>query len=266
MTLLQALVLGAVQGLTEFLPVSSSGHLVLANYYLGWGEQLPPYVTFATNTGTLLAVLLALRRDVGLALAGFFRGLGSATARRGEGWKLALLVIVASVPTMLIGLLLKDAFDELNAALPVSLALIVTGFILWFTPKTGPKDDARQLGWWDAVVAGLAQGLAIFPGVSRSGTTIAALLWRGASNELAPRLSFLMYLVASAGVAVLTLPDLRASRLEPSIFAAMFLSSFAVGYLSLLWLFRVLRRGQFRYFAPYLWLVAAVTLVTLALR
>jgi undecaprenyl-diphosphatase len=266
LTLLQALVLGAVQGLTEFLPVSSSGHLVLANYYLGWGEQLPPYVTFATNTGTLLAVLLALRRDVGLALSGFFRGLGSAPARRGEGWKLALLVIVASVPTVLIGLLLKGAFDELNAALPVSLALIVTGFILWFTPKTGPKDDARQLGWWDAVVAGLAQGLAIFPGVSRSGTTIAALLWRGASNELAPRLSFLMYLVASAGVAVLTLPDLRASRLEPSIFAAMFLSSFVVGYLSLLWLFRVLRRGQFRYFAPYLWLVAAVTLVTLALR
>lgn len=266
MTLLQALVLGAVQGLTEFLPVSSSGHLVLANYYLGWGDSLPPYVTFATNTGTLLAVLLALRRDVGLALAGFFGGLGSASARRGEGWKLALLVVVASVPTLLIGLVLKDAFDELNAALPVSLALIVTGFVLWFTPRTGPKDEIRQLGWGDAIVAGLAQGLAIFPGVSRSGTTIAALLWRGASSELAPRLSFLMYLVASAGVAVLTIPDLRASRLEPGVFAAMFLSSFVVGYLSLLWLFRVLRRGQFRYFAPYLWLVAAVTLIALALR
>jgi undecaprenyl-diphosphatase len=150
--------------------------------------------------------------------------------------------------------------------LPVSLALIVTGFILWFTPKTGPKTSARQLTWRDALIGGLAQGLAIVPGISRSGTTIATFLWRGASNDLAPRVSFLMYLVASAGVAILTIPEMRLSGVEPGVFLAMFLSSFVVGYLSLLWLFRILRRGQFRYFAPYLWLVAGVTLVTLALR
>ncbi|MBS3966018.1 MAG: undecaprenyl-diphosphate phosphatase [Truepera sp.] len=265
MDLLQATVLGIVQGLTEFLPVSSSGHLVLANYYLGWGETLPAYVTFATNTGTLLAVIIALRHDVWQALSGFVRGLVSAEARRTEGWALALVVMIASVPTVLIGLLLRPYFEIFNSVVPVSLALIVTGLILWFTPKTGPKGDARKLTVADALVAGLAQGLAIFPGISRSGTTIAALLWRGSSTSLAPRVSFLMYLVASVGVAVLTIPEVRGGELELAPFIAMLLSSFVVGYLSILWLFSVLRRGKFRWFAPYLWGVAALTLAHVVL-
>lgn len=265
MDLLQATLLGIVQGLTEFLPVSSSGHLVLVNYYLGWGETLPAYVTFVTNTGTLLAVLIALRRDVWQALSGFVRGLVAAEARRTEGWALALAVIIASVPTVLMGLLLRPYFESLNSVVPVSIALIITGLILWFTPQTGPKSDGRKLTFVDALVAGLAQGLAIFPGISRSGTTIAALLWRGSSNTLAPRVSFLMYLVASVGVAVLTVPELSAAELEPAPAFAMFATSFGVGYLSILWLFGVLRRGKFRWFAPYLWGVAALTLARVAL-
>lgn len=265
MDLLQATLLGIVQGLTEFLPVSSSGHLVLANYYLGWGETLPAYVTFATNTGTLLAVIIALRHDLWQALAGFARGLVSAEARRAEGWALALAVMIASVPTVLMGLLLRPYFEGLNSVVPVSIALIVTGLILWFTPQTGPKSDARQLTVVDVLVVGLAQGLAIVPGISRSGTTIATLLWRGSSTALAPRLSFLMYLVASLGVAVLTIPELSAAELEPAPVLAMFATSFGVGYLSILWLFSVLRRGKFRWFAPYLWGVAAFTLAHVAL-
>ena len=97
MDALQAIVLGIAQGLTEFLPVSSSGHLVLANYFLGWGDSLPLYVDIATNTGTLLAVLVFLWRDVKSAFAGFFAGLTSAEARRGPGWRLALLVLVGVV-------------------------------------------------------------------------------------------------------------------------------------------------------------------------
>ncbi len=265
MDLLQATLLGIVQGLTEFLPISSSGHLVLANYYLGWGEILPAYVTFATNTGTLLAVIIALRRDVWQALAGFARGLVSAPARRAEGWALAVGVIIASVPTILIGLLLRPYFESLNSVVPVSLALIATGLILWFTPQAGPKGGARQLTVVDALVVGLAQGLAIMPGISRSGTTIAALLWRGSSTALAPRFSFLMYLVASLGVAALTIPELSAAELEPAPALAMFVTSFGVGYLAILWLFSVLRRGKFRWFAPYLWGIAALTLAHVAL-
>lgn len=266
MTLVQSIVLGTVQGITEFLPVSSSGHLVLANYYFGWGEQLPAYVTFATNTGTLLSVLIALWGDVWRAASSFVRGLVSAEARREEGWAMAIWVIVASIPTTLMGLLLRPVFEDLNAVVPVSLALLATGFILWFAPKTGPKEDARAISARDAILSGLSQGLAVFPGVSRSGTTISAMLWLGMSKELAPRFSFLMYLAASVGVAILTVPEVASAELELAPFIGMLISSFVVGYLAILVLFRVLRRGQFRLFAPYVWGVALLTLALFYLR
>lgn len=266
MTLFHATVLGIVQGLTEFLPVSSSGHLVLTNYYLGWGSGLKLWVDIATNTGTLVAVLIYLRRDVATAVTGFVAGLGSAEARRRDGWRLALLVLVGSIPTAIIGLGLKNVFDRLNAPVPVSLALIVTGFILWFAPKSGPKREIGQVTFLDAFIGGIAQGLAVIPGISRSGITIATFLGRGTDAELAPRLSFLMYLVVSVGVTVLGVKDVQAAHIGLGPVIAMFVASFVTGYLALMVLFAVLRRGRFRAFSPYLWAVAAFTLIHVALR
>lgn len=264
MTVLQALVLGIVQGLTEFLPVSSSGHLVLAHYFLGWGDSLPLYVDIATNTGTLLAVLVFLWRDVRTALGGFLRGLGSSAARREPGWRLALLIIVGSIPTATIALLVKPVFERLNSPLPVAIALAVTGFVLWFAPRSGPKHEVRQVTFLDALVAGIVQGLAVVPGISRSGSTIAALLWRGVDKALAPRLSFLMYLVVSLGVAVLGAKDVLDAEVELAPLLTMLAVSFAVGYGALLLVFTVLKRGRFRVFSPYLWGVSAFTLAYLA--
>lgn len=265
MSVLQATVLGIVQGLTEFLPVSSSGHLVLAHYFLGWGDSLGLWVDIATNTGTLLAVLVYLWRDVRLALSGFFRGLASGAARREPGWRLALLVLVGSVPTAVIALLFKPVFERFNAPLPVALALAVTGFVLWFAPREGRKHEVAAVTFLDAVWAGVVQGLAVIPGISRSGTTISALLWRGADKGLAPRLSFLFYLVASFGVAILGAKDVVAAEVELLPLAAMLVSSFVVGYLALRVVFAVLRRGRFRAFSPYLWALSAFTLAHLAL-
>lgn len=267
MTVLQATILGVVQGLTEFLPVSSSGHLVLVNYYLGWGENLPAYVTFATNTGTFLAVLLALRSDVWMALRGAVAGIVNAEARRAEGWRLALLVIAGSVPTAMIGLSLRNVFEALNAPIPVSVALAVTGVILWTAPRPAftktrtAKVTAHDLTFRDAVLAGIVQGLAVVPGISRSGSTIAALMHLRTAGPLAARLSFMMYLVASAGVALLGFPEMAASDLELGPLVAMTAASFATGYLSILAVFSVLRQGQFKWFAPYLWVIAATTLI-----
>jgi undecaprenyl-diphosphatase len=115
---LQALILGMIQGLTEFLPISSSGHLALASWFFGLqqGEaDMALAIGIATNTGTLLAVLLALRKDVALALSGFVRGIYSAEARKSEGWRLALLVIAGCIPTAIIGLLFRDSFEALAA-------------------------------------------------------------------------------------------------------------------------------------------------------
>lgn len=263
MTLLQALVLGLVQGLTEFLPVSSSGHLVLANYFLGWGDSLPLYVDIATNTGTLLAVLVFLWRDVASALGGFIGGLTSAQGRQRPGWRLALLILVGSIPTALIGIGLKGVFERLNAPLPVAIALAVTGFILWFAPRSGPKHEVKDVTFKDALIAGIAQGIAVIPGISRSGTTIATLLGRGVDKDLAPRLSFLLYLVVSFGVALLGVREIGEAEIGALPLVVMTAASFAVGYVALLLVFSLLRRGQFRIFSPYLWALSAFTLLYL---
>jgi undecaprenyl-diphosphatase len=261
---LQAAILGVVQGLTEFLPVSSSGHLVLAATWFGFqakGESLELAVDIATNTGTFLAVLVALRRDVWSAASGFLRGLVSPAARREDGWRLAWLVILGSIPTAGIGLALRGVFETLNAPVPVSFALVVTGLVLWTAPTRGARREARELTWRDALVAGVAQGLAVVPGISRSGSTISALLWRDVDAAAAARLSFLLYLVASAGVAVLGVTEVREAGLGWRAVGWMTVASFVTGWAALLWLFDVLRRGRFRWFAPYLWIVAGLTLL-----
>ncbi len=270
MTSIEAFILGVVQGLTEFLPVSSSGHLALASHFFGFSqgeEAMALAIGIATNTGTLLAVLLALRKDVALALSGFVAGLRSAEGRRSEGWRLALLVITGCIPTAILGLLLRDSFEALAAPLPVAIMLTITGFMLWFAPSTGrTRTSIRDVRFLDALIVGIAQGIAVVPGLSRSGTTISTLLFRGISSELAARLSFLMYLVVSLGVAVLGLAEIRSAQLEFMPVLIMTVVSFVIGYVALVWLFRLLRQGRFRMFSPYLWAVAAVTVVSVLLR
>ena len=269
MTNLEALVLGIVQGLSEFLPISSSGHLALASFFFGYetGEaSMALAIGIATNTGTLLAVLLALRSDVALAWNGFFRGLRSAEHRKSEGWRLALIVIIGCIPTALLGLLFRDSFGFLAAPVPVAIALTVTGFLLWFAPRgPQPRTEVKDVRFIDAFIVGVAQGIAVLPGLSRSGTTIATLLFRGISAELAARISFLMYLVVSVGVAIIGVSEIIEAQLQLMPVLIMTVASFAVGYAALVWLFAVLRRGQFRMFSPYLWAVAAVTLIAVLL-
>lgn len=269
MTNLEALVLGIVQGLSEFLPISSSGHLALASFFFGYetGEaSMALAIGIATNTGTLLAVLLALRSDVTLAWNGFFRGLRSAEHRKSEGWRLALIVIIGCIPTALLGLLFRDSFGFLAAPVPVAIALTVTGFLLWFAPRgPQPRTEVKDVRFIDAFIVGVAQGIAVLPGLSRSGTTIATLLFRGISAELAARISFLMYLVVSVGVAIIGVSEIIEAQLQLMPVLIMTVASFAVGYAALVWLFAVLRRGQFRMFSPYLWAVAAVTLIAVLL-
>ena len=263
MDLFRAVALGVVQGLTEFLPVSSSGHLVLADYYLFGGKALPLWVDIASNTGTFAAALLLMRHEIAQGLTGFFAGLLRREARQREGWKLALLILVASLPALVVGLALKGVFERINNPVFVSFGLLLTGIILWTTPRGGPKDAPERVSLKDAFLGGLAQSLAILPGVSRSGSTIAAFLHLGLSPVLAAKLSFLMYSVASFGVMLLGLKDGLPDGVQAGPLLAMVAAAFASGYLAMLGLFGILRRGQFRWFAPYVWALAAWTLFTL---
>ncbi|MEM6431291.1 MAG: undecaprenyl-diphosphate phosphatase, partial [Deinococcota bacterium] len=289
-----------VQGISEFLPISSSGHLVLVRYHLGWGTSLPLYVGIATNTGTLLAVLIALWQDVLQSFQGLGYGLeklsqqlyqrqhqitsnASSSLNRDitnddinqsdtdrelikqASWRLVLLVLLGSLPTALIGLGLEPFFERLGTPLPTSLALILTGVVIWFVPKTGSKTRAADIFWWDALLVGTVQGLAVMPGISRAGVTIAYLLWRGVDSTLAARVSFLMYLVVSFGVTLLGLRELVEVDLALTPLIIMLVASLATGYIALQILLRLLRRGQLHRFAPYLWGIAAITLLRIVL-
>lgn len=261
MSVIEAAVFGIIQGLTEFLPVSSSGHLVLVNAFFGWGEVLPLWVDIATNTGTLLAVIIFLFRDIRMAFTGFFGGLTSKAGRQTDGWRLAMLVLIGSVPTAIVAIIVRPHFETFNQPIPVAIALVATGFILWFAPKSGPKETPSEITYLDALIAGIMQGVAVFPGLSRSGTTIATLLFRGSSASLAPRMSFLLYLVVSVGVAIFGAREVIEADIALLPLAVMFVTSFAVGYVCLGVLFRILQSGNFRIFAPYLWAVAAATFI-----
>jgi undecaprenyl-diphosphatase len=299
---LEALLLGIVQGISEFLPISSSGHLVLVRYHLNWGDSLPLYVGIATNTGTLLAVLVALRWVVWDTLIGVLASLrliwqqhilprfapqrvavayveaearelaGSGAdladereERRLQAFRLALLVIVGSIPTAIIGLTAEPFFERLGTPVPTAIALVMTGLVLWFVPKTGHKNDPRAITWRDALLVGVVQGLAVMPGISRAGVTIGFLLWRGVSSDLAARLSFLLYLVVSVGVGLLGISELAQANVTLLPLIIMTLTSFSAGYLALIGLLRILQRGQLHRFAPYLWAVALLTLLRVAL-
>jgi undecaprenyl-diphosphatase len=298
---LEALLLGTVQGISEFLPISSSGHLVLVRYHLNWGDSLPLYVGIATNTGTLFAVLVALRQVVWDTLLGVLASLrflwqqqvrprlapervavayvdaearnltGDADLadereqRRLQAFRLALLVIVGSLPTAVIGLTLEPFFERLGTPVPTAVALVVTGLVLWFVPNTGHKTDPRAITWRDALLVGAVQGLAVMPGISRAGATIGFLLWRGVSSDLAARFSFLLYLVVSFGVGLLGIGELAEANIALLPLAIMTITSFAAGYFALIGLLRILQRGQLHRFAPYVWTVALLTLLRVAL-
>jgi undecaprenyl-diphosphatase len=251
---LESVLLGLVQGLTEFLPVSSSGHLVLAQSLIPGFEQ--PGVLFDTllHGGTLLAVLVYFRRDMRELLASLFPG-GDPSRRR-----LALLLVAATVPTGLIGVIFKDPLEALfHAPRSAAAMLLVTGALLWVSEALArPRLGLEGVGYGRALAIGTVQGLAIVPGISRSGSTIAVGTLLGIRGEDAARFSFLLSVPAILGAVVLQLPHLEGvetGRLGG--YAAGVAAAFASGLWAIRFLLAAIRRGRFRWFAVYCWLLGA---------
>jgi len=248
-------VLGLLQGITEFLPVSSSGHLVLAQALWGLGE---PDLLFdvVVHVGTLLAVAVVFRSE----LWSLWRGL---MGRDPAGRRLLGLVILGSIPTAMIGLAAKDWFESLFASpAAVGLALLATGGLLMVT-RWAPagRRGLEQMGWGRAVLVGLAQGLAITPGLSRSGTTIAVGLLLGLERRLAARFSFVLSVPAIVGALVLELADLPAGRevaLGPLVAGGVVAA--VSGYLALRLLLSLVQHGRLHWFAWYCWALGLAAL------
>ncbi|HLF05261.1 MAG TPA: undecaprenyl-diphosphate phosphatase [Dehalococcoidia bacterium] len=246
MSSLWALLLGLVQGLTEFLPVSSSGHLVLAESLLGY-QNPGVLVEAVVHLATVLVTLVYFRqRFVTLAL-GFWR---DAAARR-----LVLMLLVAFVITSVIGLALERWIAAAFETPPVVAGMLLLTAAVLLSARLAPGgggDDIFQVSWKTALLVGAAQGLAVFPGLSRSGTTIVAGLWGGLGRTAAAEFSFLLAVPTVLAASLLGLwrePDLGAVAAGPLLLAGVV--SFASGLLVVHWFMRWLRRGRLEWFAVY---------------
>ncbi len=247
MTLLSVIILAVIQGFTEFLPVSSSGHLALAGMILKVPEG---DITFEimVHLGTLMAVLAVYRRDLVELVSGVFR-------RKRESLVLAGLLIIGSIPAAVAGFLLADSIERaFNSPVLVSIMLLITGCALFSTRYAGEgkKDNPTITG---SIIVGVSQALALLPGISRSGFTISSGLFAGIKREKAARFSFLLSIPAIAGAAVLKLGDIGTSGIDSSLMITGFVISALTGYLALRILLKFLRAGRFSIFAWYCWLL-----------
>lgn len=253
MSLFQAAVLGVVQGLTEFLPVSSSGHLILARWALGWDEgALGLPFDVACHLGTLTAVVWFFREDLFAMVRAlpqaFSRGM-SPDARR------IWLVAIATIPVVVVGLTLKDWFETFRDPRVVSVTLVLGAALLFLVERLSARTGTEAtLTLPGAFLIGVAQVFALFPGVSRSGATITAGMLLGMNRIAAARFAFLMSVPAIAGAGAAALLELREQAMTPAdmqFFAVGFLSSAVVGYVTVAFLLRYLVSHRLDVFAWY---------------
>lgn len=256
----EGLVLGMIQGLSEFLPISSSGHLVVVEGLLG---VRPPGVLFEVlvHLATLTSVLVVYHRRVASLLVGLVR-------RDGPSWRYTILLAVATVPAALVGVFLEAPIERIfHSHVLVGMGFLLTAAILWSTRSLRPRDPTPEPGYLGAVGIGLAQALAIIPGVSRSGSTIAAALWGGVAPRPAAEFSFLMAVIVIAGSGLLEarkITDLSQVLSPGSLWA--FAAALVSGIVAIRFLVALLRDGRFHRFAPYCLTLGAFTLLWFGLR
>lgn len=268
MTILQSAVLGLVQGLGEFLPISSSAHLILTPWLFKWKD---PGLGFdvALHWGTLLAVLVYFRNDVWLLIKGFWHSLFKSTRDLSANiyQKLSWLLIIASVPGAVIGKLLEQkAETSFRNPLLIALTLSVFGLVIWWVDRSGAKEkNLDKIKWTDALWVGLSQALAIIPGVSRSGSTMASGMFLGFKREDAARFSFLMSMPIIFGAGLANIKHFNDGVTTQEL-AVGFISAALFGFLSIKYLLRYLTNHGFKIFVWYRIILAALVLLTVFVR
>jgi len=281
MTVIQAVVLGIIQGLTEFLPISSSGHLVILPFFLNW--QLPEKEMFIFNVlvqiGTLVAVIFYFRKDLADIIKGFISQLLAGTPFATHDARMGWLLIAATIPAGLAGIFLQDIVEEaFSSPLLAGIALLITAALMFLAERLSMKiGDTQDITLVDAVIMGLMQSLALFPGISRSGSTISGGMLRHLRREAAGKFSFLIagkfsflmsipIMLAAGGLStyqmVTEVPNL--AEFLP-VMAIGFLTAMIVGYLAIRWLLRFLVNHSLVYFSIYCSLLGAATILVWAI-
>ena len=273
MTFLQSILLGLIQGVAEFLPISSSGHLALFQTFFGMENMEEKYMFFTVllHFGTLISVCMVYWRDIVDMIREFFLGIAALAGRKDTGVappparRMVMLIIIATVP-LFVMVFLRDAVNQLfSNSIMVSCALLATGFILFFSDRMarGHK-TAKNATVADALIVGCGQALAVIPGLSRSGTTISVGMMRGFDRAFAVRFSFLMSLPAVLGANVLEIKDALASNFpieELPMYLVGVAVSAVVGYFAIRLVKSLSDKGKFGKFAYYCWAVGLGSLV-----
>ena len=273
MTYFMSILMGIIQGVAEFLPISSSGHLALFQTFFGMENMEEKYMFFTVllHFGTLISVCMVYWRDIVDMIREFFLGIAALAGRKDTGVappparRMVMLIIIATVP-LFVMVLLRDAVNQLfSNSIMVSCALLATGFILFFSDRIarGHK-TARNATVADALIVGCGQALAVIPGLSRSGTTISVGMMRGFDRAFAVRFSFLMSLPAVLGANVLEIKDALASNFpieELPMYLVGVAVSAVVGYFAIRLVKSLSDKGKFGKFAYYCWAVGLGSLV-----
>jgi len=248
MNIIQALILGIIQGLTEFLPVSSSGHLALIQNFFG---DVNVSFDVVLHFATLLAIIVFFFKDILMLIKGFF-----GFNWKDENFRLAIYIIIASIPIAIIGYLFRYViYGFFNSLYIVSLGFFISGMFL-FTASFAKSRNKFNIK--NTFVIGLAQALALIPGISRSGSTVSSGMLLGIEREKAIRFSFLLAIPAMIGAGILNFTDIKV--FEP-VFVVGFIAAFVFGLLGIFIFVKYLRLRNFKYFAFYCWLLTIISLV-----
>lgn len=270
MSVLESIILGIFQGIAEFLPISSSGHLVLLQKFFGI-EEGNLFFTTMLHFGTLISIIIVYFKDLVKIITEVFKLLVILITTGkfkldNDYKKIGILVFIGSIPTALIGIFFGDLFKDLyNSIIAIAIAFIITGFLLMISEKKASGNrKAKDLTVSDAIFIGICQGLAIAPGISRSGSTIVGGLFRGLNKKLATKFSFFLALPAILGASILELKGTLGSNQLDFEWSTLFigiLASAITGFLAIKMLIRLIERGKLYYFSYYLWVLASIIIL-----
>ena len=269
---IEAIVLGLVQGLSEFLPISSSGHLALLQNLFEINEDKVIFFAVLLHIGTLVSIFVVYHKDIYalikelfLLFKDLFTGKGLRIEEKPIR-KLGIMIIVSSIPTAIMGLFFSDYIDKIFGSLTViAICWIITGFILLFSEKLkNNKKEIEGMKYRNAIFIGICQGLAIMPGISRSGSTIVGSLVTGLKREFAVEFAFLISIPAILGSAILEFPKAIKAGIEPSTIGPMivgFLVAAISGYFAITTMIKIVSKQKMRYFSYYVWIIGLGTFI-----
>jgi undecaprenyl-diphosphatase len=261
MTIIEAIILGIVQGLTEFLPVSSSGHIELGTVLLGVQSKDNLLFSVVVHSATALSTIVVFRQDI----ADLFRGLFQ--FQWNESVQYIAKLLISMIPVGLIGVFYKDQIEAFfgGDVLLVGFMLLLTATLLAMTYYS--RKDGGKVTYFKAIIIGMAQAIAILPGISRSGATIATALLIGVEKEKAARFSFLMVLIPIMGASLLEIKDFVEAPDQVSSISGMalllgFIAAFVAGLLACKWMISIVKKGKLIYFAIYCFIVGVIAIIT----